>query len=247
MLKSLTNSPLVQTLIGRLVGGYMLAAGWTARWTFVNRGPAEAVWASGGPAIACFWHGRIILSHRGWAKDTKLPVKVLISNSRDGGIVASATRTVGRDVIRGSSPKGNKRKGAVEAMRQMIRHMQDGGVVGIAPDGPRGPRMQAQIGPVLLAKRMNAPIVCYAWSTRGRKVFKSWDRFVLPFWFSRAVMVWGDPIRVAPDADDAEIERARADLERELNRVTAEADRLAGVAQIEPAPRTQSELEPAVS
>lgn len=243
MLKRLSNSPTAQAVIGRILGLYMLVCGWTVRWTKINKAAAEGVWRAGGPAITCFWHGRIVLSHQGWLKkEGAQPACVLISNSRDGGIVAAATRTVGHDVIRGSSPKGNKRKGAVEAMRAMIRHMEAGGAIAIAPDGPRGPRMQAQIGPVQLAKRMNAPIVPFAWSTHGRRVFNSWDRFVLPYWFSRGVIIWGDPIRVAPDADDAAMERARQSLEDELNRLTAEADRRAGVAAVEPAKRT---LEPA--
>lgn len=238
MFKRLAQSPIVQSIIGRLLGVYMLICGWTTRWTAVNREAAEAVWRAGGPALVCFWHGRIVLSHRGWLKKLGAqPAKVLISHSRDGGIVAAATRTVGHDVIRGSSPRGKDRKGAVEAMRRMIRHLQDGGAVAIAPDGPRGPRMQAQMGVIQLAKRMDAPIVPFAWSVSRAKVFKSWDRFVLPYWFGRGVIIWGDPVRVSQGADDAALEAARAALEAELNRLTAEADRHVGAAAVEPAQR----------
>jgi hypothetical protein len=240
MLKRLAQSPLVQAVIGRLLGVYMLVCGWTTRWTTINREAAEAVWRAGGPALVCFWHGRIVLSHRGWLKKSGAqPAKVLISHSRDGGIVAAATRTVGHDVIRGSSPRGKDRKGAVEAMRRMIRHMESGGAIAIAPDGPRGPRMQAQMGVVQLAKRMNAPIVPFAWSVSRAKVFKSWDRFVLPYWFGRGVIIWGDALRVPPGADEAALERARVALEAELNRLTAEADRLVGAPVVEPAPRSE--------
>ena len=96
--------------------------------------------------------------------------------------------------------------------------------------------MHAQMGPVQLAKRMTAPIICYGWSTKRRTVFRSWDRFVLPHPFSRGVFVWSDAIRVPPDATDAQMEDARALVEAELNRVTALADLLAGAPAIEPAP-----------
>jgi lysophospholipid acyltransferase (LPLAT)-like uncharacterized protein len=173
MLKRLLDSPFAQGLIGRILGLYMRVCGALTRWTLINRASPEAVWAEGGPAVICFWHGRIVLSHRGWPRSDGAPLaKVLISHSRDGGIVAAAVRTVGHDVVRGSSAKGDKRKGAIEAMRQMLRHMETGGTVAIAPDGPRGPRMRAQMGPVQLAKRMNAPIICYGWSTQRRTVFK---------------------------------------------------------------------------
>jgi lysophospholipid acyltransferase (LPLAT)-like uncharacterized protein len=237
MLKRLLNSPFAQALIGRILGLYMLVCGATTRWTLINREGGQAAWSSGEAAVICFWHGRIVLSHRGWMRSWGArPAKVLISHSREGGIVAAATRMVGHDVIRGSSAKGDKRKGAVEAMRQMLRYMHAGGAVAIAPDGPRGPRMRAQMGPVQLARRMNAPIICYAWATKRRTVFNSWDRFVLPHLFSRGVYIWGDPIRVAPDANDEEMERARAAVEAELNRVTAQADELAGAPFVGPEP-----------
>jgi len=245
MLKRFLDAPFAQLLIGRLLGLYMLVCGATTRWRLINLAAGQAAWKAPEPAVICFWHGRIVLAHRGWMRPWGArPAKVLISHSREGGIVAAATRIVGHDVIRGSSAKGDKRKGAIEAMRQMLRYMEAGGAVAIAPDGPRGPRMRAQMGPVQLAKRMNAPIICYAWSTARRTVFNSWDRFVLPHLFSRGVYVWGDPIRVAPDADDAELERARAAVEAELNRVTAQADLLAGGLAVEPAPLPQRVLEP---
>jgi lysophospholipid acyltransferase (LPLAT)-like uncharacterized protein len=243
MLKRLLDSPLAQGLIGRILGFYMLACGALTRWTLINRAAPEAVWAEGGAAVICFWHGRIVLAHRGWPRSDGAPLaKVLISHSRDGGIVAAAVRAVGHDAVRGSSAKGDKRKGAIEAMRQMLRHMETGGTVAIAPDGPRGPRMRAQIGPVQLAKRMNAPIICYGWSTKRRTVFRSWDRFVLPHLFSRGVYVWSDAIRVPPNATDAQMEDARALVEAELNRVTALADLLAGAPAIEPAPQAADAL-----
>jgi lysophospholipid acyltransferase (LPLAT)-like uncharacterized protein len=236
MLKRLLDSPLLQGFVGRILGLYMLACGALTRWTLVNRTAAEAVWVEGGPAVICFWHGRTVLAHLGWPRSAGAPpAKALVSHSREGGIIAAAARTVGHHVVRGSSAKGDKRKGAIEATRQMLRHMQSGGTVAIAPDGPRGPRMRAQMGPIQLAKRMNAPIICYGWSTQRRTVFKSWDRLVLPHLFSRGVYVWSDAIQVPPNATDAQLEDARAHLEAELNRVTALADLLAGTPAIEPA------------
>ncbi len=65
----------------------------------------------------------------------------------------------------------------------------------------------------------------------------SWDRFVLPLPFGRGVLVWGAVIPPpAPDADSEVLERTRMQLEVELIRITAEADRLAGVDVVEPAP-----------
>jgi lysophospholipid acyltransferase (LPLAT)-like uncharacterized protein len=54
---------------------------------------------------------------------------------------------------------------------------------------------------------------------------RSWDRFLVPRPFSRGLFVYGEPIRIVRDADDAEIERARVAVERALNDVTERADR----------------------
>jgi hypothetical protein len=70
-------------------------------------------------------------------------------------------------------------------------------------------------------------------------VDKSWDHFVFPLPFGRGALIWGNPIAPpSPGASDAEIEAVRAQLEAELNRISAEADRIAGIPVIEPASAT---------
>jgi lysophospholipid acyltransferase (LPLAT)-like uncharacterized protein len=236
MLKQLLGNPFVQFLVGRTIGLYMLLVGATTRWRRVNRQAAEPFFAGDGKVVICVWHGRFILVRTLWAVGRGIPkVKMLISRSREGGIVSHATRTVGADVIRGSAAKASKRKGGVEAMRAMARHIEHGGSICMTPDGPSGPRMRAKLAPVQLAKLAGAPLIGVAWSTRNRRMFKSWDRFMLPFPFGSGALVWSDPIAPpSPNADAAEIERVRAKLEQEMNRIAAEADRVAGVEPIEP-------------
>lgn len=247
MVKALLGNPVVQFLIGRSIGLYMLFVGVTTRWTKVNRGAIEPFFTGGGKLVGCIWHGRFTLVHKMWAFGPGIPkAKMLISQSREGGIVAHTSRAVGAEVIRGSAAKGQKRKGGVEAMRAMARHIDGGGVICMTPDGPRGPRMRAKLGPIVLAKVAGAPLICVAWSTKNRKVFQSWDRFVLPLPFGRGALVWSDPIPApSPDADSAEVERVRARVEAELIRVTQEADRIVGAEMIEPAPAP--DLEPAAT
>lgn len=240
MMRNLLGNPIIQFLIGRTIGLYMLFVGVTTRWTRVNQGAVEPFWRRGGrTVIGCIWHGRFPLIHKMWrfGRDYT-PAKMLISRSREGGIVAHTSRTVGAEVIRGSAPKSRYSKGGFEAMRAMARHIQGGGVVAMTPDGPKGPRMHAKKAPVQLAKLAQAPLLAVTWATSNRVVFeKSWDHFVFPLPFGKGALVWGNPIDPpGPDASDAEIEAVRAALEAELNRISAEADRIAGVPVIEPAP-----------
>jgi lysophospholipid acyltransferase (LPLAT)-like uncharacterized protein len=247
MLKQIIGNPVVQFLIGRTIGLYMLLVGWTTRWTLVNRAAVEPFWRGDGKLVACIWHGRFTLVHKLWTFGRGATKAVfLISRSREGGIVAHASRTVGANVIRGSAAKGDQQKGGVEAVRELVRHIEGGGCIGMTPDGPRGPRMRARHGPVQLARLAGAPLMALAWSTNRRIVFDSWDSFILPLPFGRGALIWSDPIEPpAQDASLAEIDEVRLKLEAELNRISAEADRIAGVDVIEPAPARNGALDAA--
>lgn len=238
-MKSILGNPVVQFLLGRLIGSYMLFVGVTTRWQKVNRAAVEPFWRpDGGRVIACIWHGRFPLIHKMWSFKPGVPkAKMLISQSREGGIVAHTSRTVGADVIRGSAAKGAQSKGGMEAVRAMARQIRGGGIVAMTPDGPRGPRMRVKKGPIQLAKLTGAPLLALTWSTSSRRVFDSWDNFVLPLPFGHGALVWGNPIAApSPDANEEEMERVRLAFEDEMNRISAEADRIAGVPVIEPAP-----------
>ena len=237
MLKQLLGNPIFQFVVGRAIGLYMLFVGVTTRWTRVNQAAIEPFLRGEGKMVGCIWHGRFTLIHKMWKFGPGIPpARMLISRSREGGLVAHVSRTVGAEVIRGSAAKRGQQKGGLEALREMARHLDGGGVMGMTPDGPRGPRMRAKRGPVQLAKIAGASLVPITWATSNRFVFDSWDKFILPLPFGRGALIWGDPIPVPEDADAAAMDVIRLKLETEMNRICAEADRIAGVAVIEPAP-----------
>jgi len=235
-MSSLTKSSFIHRTVGRIVGAYMLFCGWTTRWTRVNEAGARRVWTDGKPLIVCYWHGRIMQSHVGWRQSEGAPrTLMLISQSKEGEAIAQACMMVGLDVVRGSTDKAHKRKGGAEALRTMVKTLRAGGSVAITPDGPKGPRMRVQPGVIQLARLSGASLICLGWSTRARKVFDTWDNFILPLPFGRGAYVWSDLLAVPRDADDAAMEVVRLALENELTRVAHEADRLAGAPLIEPA------------
>jgi lysophospholipid acyltransferase (LPLAT)-like uncharacterized protein len=57
-----------------------------------------------------------------------------------------------------------------------------------------------------------------------KKLFASWDRYMVPYPFSRGLFLYGDPIWVPREADDAALEAARLELETVLNRLTDQAE-----------------------
>lgn len=249
MLKRFLNSPFARRLLGDWIAWYVLFARYSTRWEQLHRDRIEAIQASPAGAILCFWHNRMLGMPVGWPQAHRLrqQLAVLVSRSRDGDLSAAACLSVGYSVIRGSSAKAGKEKGVMAAWREMLAHIGKGGVVAIAPDGPRGPRMRAQAGAIMLAKRTGAPIVCYAWSQRKRRTLdRSWDCQLLPKLFGRGVVLWSEPFYVARDADEAAIEAARQRLETTLTELADEADRRVGAAPIQAAAlAAEPEPEPA--
>ncbi len=171
--------------------------------------------------IFTFWHARILLVsyiHKG------LGATILVSKSDDGEVIARVIQQQGQLSVRGST-----RKGGLRALARLIRTMRDQNRPGVVvPDGPQGPRYQVQPGVIVMAKQTGYPIVPITYSSRKVKVFKSWDRFILPFPGTDGRVVYGDPIYVPVEAEGEALEHYRVRLEEELNRITQAADRYFG-------------------
>ena len=109
-------------------------------------------------------------------------------------------------------------------MRQILRKVNEGCDVGLTPDGPRGPRRRVQPGVVAIGRFTGLPIIPVTFSAWPARRLRSWDRTLLPKFFSKGIFVYGDPIVVPRDADEKVQEDKRVAIERELNRITDLAD-----------------------
>ena len=227
-LKRLTRSSAFQALLCWIAANYIRLVYITSRWREEGRKPALQLTSQGEPYIAAFWHGRLLMAPTGW--DRRAPLSVMISQHRDGEMIARTVHHFGVATVRGSTSRGGSK-----ALRIMLKTIKSGHNVAITPDGPRGPRMRAQAGIVLLARLSGAPIVPATYAVSRRKLASSWDRFVIALPFSRGVYLWGTPIYVDRDADEDALERARLELEDSLNALTEEADRRVGVVPVTPA------------
>jgi lysophospholipid acyltransferase (LPLAT)-like uncharacterized protein len=171
-------------------------------------------------AILCSWHGRTIIFSNAYRNRG---VWVIISQSKDGDLQTSIFSRLGYRIIRGSTGRGGVRA-AVEG----IRAMREGGLMAMTPDGPRGPSHVVQGGVMTMAQKSGAALVPVGVSAAHRYLFRSWDSYMIPYPFSRAVMIAGDPIYVPKDATDEEMEALRRRFEDAINRIEEEADRRMG-------------------
>ncbi len=218
MLKDLKYAVMLR-LLPPVVYLFLVGLRTTLRIRQVNSGPVDRLWREGNNFIACFWHGRLLampFAYRGKAG------KVLISRHRDGEFIARIIRYFGLGAVRGSYGKRS-----VSQVREMLAELKKGTDIGITPDGPKGPRHQMKQGIVELARLAGRPIVPVTYSASRKKFFRSWDRFLLPYPFSRVFFVWGDPVYVPRDLPGDALERTRLEIESTLITLTETADRMA--------------------
>ena len=237
MFKSNLRNFIVTWGLSFALAGYMAMIKRITRWSVEGQEHIDPIRAGRSGLIFSVWHGRFFLANSAWHHKDQ-PASVVVSKSKDGQIIASAAGRLGLGLIRGSSKRktSDKDRGGSAALRGMVKHIKADGCVFITPDGPRGPRMRAQMGAITLAKMTGAPLMPCALSTRHRKLLKSWDRFLipLPMPFGRGAIVWGAPIYVDRRADSAAQEDARLALEISMNTVTHRADALMGHAPLTP-------------
>ncbi|MEB3702826.1 Lysophospholipid acyltransferase family protein [Candidatus Bealeia paramacronuclearis] len=219
ILKKIRKSVVVRRIISRLISTYVRIVWWTSPWTFVGREGFQHYWDLGVPVIGCFWHGRLLMMLKVWYGAHKF--HMLVSSHPDGEIINYATQHFGFGIVKGSSTRGG-----VEATRKILSILEKGESVGITPDGPKGPRFQAKISVIQIARLSGCVIFPVGYSTTRGKWLRSWDRFYIPFPFSRGVFVMAEPLVVKDSLlSDEEL---RQELEKRLNDANHQADILCG-------------------
>jgi lysophospholipid acyltransferase (LPLAT)-like uncharacterized protein len=162
-----------------------------------------------GSVIYVFTHGVILplaYAHRGRG------AHVLISESRDGEIIARITERLGFRSVRGSSS-------------ELVRLARDGRNLAITPVGPKGPRGSVAPGTVLVAARSEVPIVPVGVAADRAWRARSWDRFLVPKPWARVAIAYGPPLSFAPtdldnDASARIVEQAMADVEHRADELS---------------------------
>lgn len=224
MLKKIGKNIVVQTVLGTLIAWYVRFVYKTSKWTIVNF-PENL--ADGKKAVVLvFWHGRALggplAFFHGCFKG--LEAHGLTSLHRDGRTLAVALEHMGIRVTGGSS-----RHGGASAGLSMIRALRKGRVLfGVAPDGSK-PGFRMTKGAIVMAKDAGVPVVLQGYSTERRRICKTWDKFMIPYPFTRGTIVFSDPIDIPRDLDADGIEYWRVEMENKLNALNEEADRRVGL------------------
>jgi len=226
MWRALRSSELVRRSLAYAAAGYFWTVAHSVRFEVEPANIYEIAEAEM-PVILTFWHGQHFLAP--FIMKPHHRAKVLISRHADADINALAAEVLGVGTIRGSgATKASDfhRKNAVGAMREMIDTLAEGINVALTADVPKISRVAGR-GVIALARHSGRPIYPVAIATNRRIVAKSWDKASIDLPFGSGGAVAAEPIRIAPEADDAALEAARKLLQARLEAATARAEELA--------------------
>ena len=199
--------PLKDRLAVLLGGGLIRALASTWRYRVRNVEHLDRLRAGGAPFVFSIWHGQLLpllWHHR------EQGVSILVSEHKDGELIARFAESIGYGTIRGSSSRG-----AAGALLGLVRALGEGKEVGITPDGPRGPACSYAPGAAVAASKAGALILPMAAHADSAWRLKSWDRFMIPRPFARVTLAYGAPVRLPDDARAAAAETPR--LESAMN------------------------------
>lgn len=149
--------------------------------------------------VYALWHQNLIgaiFSHIGEQ------FTMVISESKDGELVAVTCEKFGHIPARGSSTRGGKK-----ALIEIVKTVKRGVPGALTVDGPKGPAHVVKPGVIEIARLANCailPLSPYAKSYWHFK--KSWDQFRIPKPFTKIVVVIGEPVFI-----DDSVEREQFD------------------------------------
>lgn len=197
--------------------GALLLRALGATWRIDREGEERLAAARGstprGNVIYAFWHSSLLVlacTHR------HRDIQVLVSQHRDGELIARILARMGYGLVRGSS-----RRGGAEALFRLATLLEQGKDVAVTVDGPVGPRYAVHPGVVLLARRTGRPIVPVVPTYERGTMLRTWDALRVPRPGTRVRVQHGEPFPVPPSGAPGAMGHHQRDLERRLRDLTS--------------------------
>ncbi len=204
----------VKQSILRLLGNYFLKSAInflckTLKIEKINQQVVDKLNEQNQNYVLAFWHSTMLLP---WYVHRNQNFAALTSLSKDGDLLARQLKSWNYKVVRGSSSKGGD-----VALGIMVDLAKNKYSVAITPDGPRGPVRKFKAGAVITAKRSGIPLVLAGVGFQKKRMLKSWDSFEVPKFFSKAKIVYSEPIFVNSELSYEETSEIIKKCEQILN------------------------------
>ena len=174
----------------------------TFRLTVRNEKQWQDLLGKGRPVLLCTWHQQFFAAIRHFKTYAPYHPGLMISQSKDGDLIAGVASRTGWHTPRGSSSRGGR-----QALSSMIDHLKQYGLGAHILDGPTGPMGIIKPGVIKMARESNAVIIPFHVKADKAWFFNSWDRFMLPRPFSKVTIVFDDPIHYDHSGNAFELNR----------------------------------------
>ena len=163
--------------------------------------------------VYVFWHRALLLAAYRYRN---LGIRILISPSFDGELIARVVERLGFVPVRGSSSRGG-----ASGLIALIRARAAGYKVAITADGPKGPMYVAKPGAAAAAQKAGGTASCFHLHPAKAWLLRSWDSFIIPKPFSRVRVSWQTPFQLP---DSLIVVEATALLQNALERAVGRAE-----------------------
>ncbi len=158
---SKTSEKIMMAALPLLAQGIIRALRATMRMEYVDYGPYRELASKGSRVIIAFWHGRLLMMPYCYLGKG---ISIMVSQSKDGELIARTVAGFGMDSVRGSTTRG-----WLAGIKGLLRAAKQGRDLAITPDGPKGPAMKAQMGAIQLAKATSLPIIPITFGASKKK------------------------------------------------------------------------------
>ncbi len=192
-------------------------------WTATPAADPKSCWVDR-PYIYAFWHEYILLPV-GFFGNCK--VATITSEHRDAELITQLSEFMGFKIFRGSSTRGG-----TKALRELLKIGESGYHLTMMPDGPKGPRRSMSTGTIYLASKLGMPLVPTGMGFDRPWRAGSWDRFALPRPYSRARLIFPEPIFIPPKLKQDGLEHYARLVENALILATQEAETWAATGDV---------------
>jgi lysophospholipid acyltransferase (LPLAT)-like uncharacterized protein len=187
---------------------FIRAYSWTFRFRVENEKPWLDYFKQGGRVILCCWHQQFFSAIRHFKTYASYKPALMISQSKDGEIIARIAEKTGWHTVRGSSSRDGGR-----ALKEMVSYVKKSRFAGHVLDGPRGPAGIVKAGVVKLAQDTGAFVVPFYISADRAWYFNSWDHFMLPKPFARVTLHFDEMLDLKSGESEEDFESQRIRLQ----------------------------------
>ncbi|HMS63940.1 MAG TPA: lysophospholipid acyltransferase family protein [Ignavibacteria bacterium] len=159
-------------------------------------------------SVYIFWHSKMLV---GWWLFKNADTAALVSQSKDGEILSKILKNWKYKIVRGSSSKGSK-----EAISELLI-LAENNSIAITPDGPRGPANSIKNGALIISNKLKIPVIPVKIIYRKKFILsKSWDKFEIPYPFSKCEVYFGNKYVYENYLEEKELNEFKETLSKEM-------------------------------